>query len=83
MNKKEEIRKKKEHEWIGIGLGSGKFGEEELKKDIKKKREAKSIFNKAPAKKEELKKDIKKKREAKSIFNKAPAKKEELKKDIK
>jgi hypothetical protein len=44
---------KKENGWIGIGIGSGKFGEEELKKEIKKKREARSIFNLPPEKPKE------------------------------
>lgn len=42
--------KKKENGWVGVGIGSGKFGEEELKKDIKKTREARSIFNMPPEK---------------------------------
>ena len=35
---------------MGIGLGKGHFGEEEFMKDVKKKREARSIFNMPPPK---------------------------------
>lgn len=45
--------KKKEKAWVGIGIGTGKFGEEQLKTDIKKQREARSIFNMPPPKQKE------------------------------
>lgn len=50
MTQKDKIMKKKEKEWVGIGIGSGKFGEEELRKDIQKQREGRSIFNAPPPK---------------------------------
>lgn len=49
-SKKDDKLKKKEQKWVGIGLGSGQFGEEQLKTDIKKQREARSIFNEPPKK---------------------------------
>lgn len=36
--------KKLENGWVGVGIGSGKFGEDELKRDIKKKKEYRSIL---------------------------------------
>ena len=37
INKKDKVVRKLENGWIGIGIGSGKFGEEELKRDLNKK----------------------------------------------
>ncbi|CAI2374055.1 unnamed protein product [Moneuplotes crassus] len=50
QTKTDDKFKKKEQGWIGIGIGGGRFGEEELRRDILKKREARSIFNMPPEK---------------------------------
>ena len=49
-NKKVKATQKLENGWIGIGIGSGRFGEDELKKDLNKKKEMRSMFNMPPDK---------------------------------
>ena len=43
IDKYNQRLKQLENGWVGIGLGSGKFGEDELKRSIGKKREYRSI----------------------------------------
>ena len=51
MNKEKKKKRKgeniskREKGWIGIGFGTGKYAEDEVKKELIKKKEVKSIFN--------------------------------------